>query len=88
MKAQDQKLRYVLAANIRACREKMNISQEKLGELCGLHRTYVGSVERAERNISIDNIEKIATSLKDILMSSYLVLPKRCMRRSIVNSAH
>lgn len=33
-------------------------------ELCGLHRTYIGSVERSKRNISIDNIENVATALK------------------------
>lgn len=39
------------------------MSQEALADLAGLHRTYVGSVEREERNISIDNIERIALAL-------------------------
>jgi len=64
MKKQAPKLRKILADNIRACRKERNLSQEKLGELCGLHRTYIGSVERAERNISVDNIEKIANALR------------------------
>lgn len=39
------------------------MSQEKLAELAGLHRTYVGSIERAERNVSLDNIDRLARAL-------------------------
>lgn len=56
-------LRNVFARRLRALRISKGLSQEKLAELCGLHRTYVGSVERAERNVSIDNIEKLAAAL-------------------------
>jgi len=57
-------LREVLAKNIRLIRNKLELSQEKLADQAGLHRTYIGSIERAERNVSIDNIEKLAKALK------------------------
>lgn len=52
-----------LATNLRARRKEVGLSQEVLADLAGLHRTYVGGIERAERNVSIDNIEKIASAL-------------------------
>lgn len=57
-------LRSILAGNLREIRLSKNLSQERLAELAGLHRTYVGSVERGERNISIDNIEALARALR------------------------
>jgi len=48
---------------VRYYRKKSEYSQEKLAQICGLDRTYIGSVERGERNISLDNIVKIATAL-------------------------
>jgi transcriptional regulator with XRE-family HTH domain len=52
-----------LAANLRAARKRLNLSQEDLAAEADLHRTYVGSVERGERNVSIDNIERLAAAL-------------------------
>lgn len=52
---------------MRLARQQLGISQEELADLCGLHRTYVGSVERGERNISIDNMEAIAIALNQEL---------------------
>ena len=52
-----------IAENIRDRRIALGWSQEKFAEKASLHRTYVGSVERGERNISAENIEKIAIAI-------------------------
>jgi transcriptional regulator with XRE-family HTH domain len=44
-------------------RKESNVSQEKLAELAGLHRTYIGMIERGEKNITLKNIQKIAKAL-------------------------
>jgi len=59
-------------------RSLKRLSQEELADLCGLHRTYIGSVERGERNITLINAEKIATALEQPLASFFL-------EKSIVN---
>jgi len=59
--------RRIFADNLRKARLARGLSQEGLAELAGLHRTYVGSVERAERNISIDNMARLAQALKESL---------------------
>lgn len=48
---------------IRKIRQTKNISQEALGDLCGLHRTYISDVELGKRNVSLENIEKMANAL-------------------------
>lgn len=53
----------ILADNIRAFRKSRNISQEELADLCNLHRTYVGSVERGERNVTLSTLEVLAAAL-------------------------
>lgn len=57
-------LRDLVARNIRRERARLNISQETLADRAGLHRTYIGAVERSEKNISIDSIERIAKALE------------------------
>lgn len=49
--------------NVRVTRRMRKLSQEKLAELCGLHRTYIGMIERAEKNVSLSNIQRIAQAL-------------------------
>lgn len=48
---------------VRKLRKAKGLSQEELAHLAGLHRTYVGMIERAEKNITLNNIEKIANAL-------------------------
>lgn len=53
-----------LGAVIRARREEMGLSQEEFANICGVHRTYMGAIERGERNPSLMNIVRIANGLK------------------------
>ena len=48
---------------VRDERLKLGLSQEELASRAGVHRTYIGMIERAEKNITLENIEKIAKSL-------------------------
>lgn len=48
---------------VKEYRKSLGISQEELGYMTDLHRTYIGQIERAEKNITLKNIEKIAISL-------------------------
>jgi transcriptional regulator with XRE-family HTH domain len=49
---------------VREFRQKLAISQEELAARCELHRTYIGGIERGERNISLQNLFKIAEALE------------------------
>lgn len=55
--------RAILAANLRAQRQDRGLSQEALADLAGLHRTYVSSVERCERNATLDTLDKLSSAL-------------------------
>ena len=57
-------IKKIFGRNVRTQRENLKISQEKLAELCELHRTYIGAIERGERNVSLENIQKIARALR------------------------
>ena len=53
----------VFGKNLRKFRTALGVSQEKFAEMCGLHRTYISYIERFQRSISLDNIQKIADAL-------------------------
>ena len=57
------KLVGIFASNVRRLRLEAGMSQEELAERAGVHRTYVGMLERGEKNVTIYNIERIAMAL-------------------------
>ena len=56
---------------VRKIRRDQRISQEELAERCGLHRTYISDVELGKRNVSLENIERIAISLNRSLVELF-----------------
>lgn len=63
MAKSNNSLNKIFANNLRKKRKENDLSQEQLADLCNLHRTYIGSVERGERNITLDTLERIAKTL-------------------------
>jgi transcriptional regulator with XRE-family HTH domain len=59
---EDVRIRFGKA--LRERRRKLGVSQEEFADLCGLDRTYVGGIERGERNVALVNLEKLARALK------------------------
>ena len=59
----DSKILKKFGESVRRLRKQKDISQEELAHKAGLHRTYIGMIERAEKNITLLNIEKIASAL-------------------------
>lgn len=60
----DHQVRKKFGKRVREIRLKVGLSQEELGFKSNIHRTYIGSVERGEQNISLDNITRLAKTLK------------------------
>jgi len=70
----DSEILKAFGDRVRQLRKQLDISQEELAHRADLHRTYIGMIERAEKNITLLNIEKIANalevSIKDIFDDS------------------
>jgi transcriptional regulator with XRE-family HTH domain len=66
---EDVRLRFGKA--LRRRRHKLGVSQEEFADMCGLDRTYIGGIERGERNVSLVNIQKIATTLRVPLLDLF-----------------
>ena len=69
---QSSQLVKTFAANVRERRLALGVSQEVLAEAAGVHRTYIGMIERGEKNVTIYNIERIAIAL-DVSAASLLI---------------
>lgn len=54
----------ILADNLRAFRAERGWSQEQFADRCGLHRTYIGAIERGERNVTLNTLNHIASALE------------------------
>ena len=59
-----EEIRVAYGKAVRAIRQDKKISQEELGDLCRLHRTYISDIELGKRNVSLENIDKIAHALQ------------------------
>lgn len=55
-----ESVRAILAANVRTMRQSLGVSQEKLGAMAGLHRTYISQLEREKLNVTLDTLELLA----------------------------
>lgn len=63
MNPSDNEILVTFGNNVKRIRKELNLSQEELAERANLHRTYIGMIERAEKNITLINIGKIAKAL-------------------------
>lgn len=57
-------LKWAVAENVKNKRLRLGLSQEQLADLSGFHRTYIGSVERGERNVTLSTLEALAKALE------------------------
>lgn len=64
MSRENENLVGTIAGNVRRLRQRRGWSQEELADICELHRTYIGSIERAERNITVKTLSRLASALE------------------------
>jgi len=69
-------LREILSSNIKAFRAKEGLSQEVFAARCGLHRTYIGSVERGERNVTLETLQQLSDAM-EVTAADLLTAPLR-----------
>jgi transcriptional regulator with XRE-family HTH domain len=74
-------LRQQFGDRMRELRRQLGISQEELAVRCGLHRTYVGGIERGERNPSLINIGRIADALQVRILDLFIFPAETSKRR-------
>ena len=79
-------LQQAVGNNLRAHRESRQLSQEAFAELLGVHRTYMGAIERGERNLTLQSVERLADRLGmepvELLRSDQSDAPRRRRRQS------
>jgi transcriptional regulator with XRE-family HTH domain len=74
MNLEEQHFLQALGVRIRQRREALTLTQAQLGQRCGLHRTFIGSIERGERNIALLNLRSVARGLR-VSLSELLAEP-------------
>jgi len=63
MRKSSPSLNEIVGMNLRSIREDKGLSQEAMAAACGLHRNYLGAIERGERNITLDTLSQIAAAI-------------------------
>jgi transcriptional regulator with XRE-family HTH domain len=68
---------------LRVLRKDRELSQEKLAELCGVHRNYIGRVERAETNMKFDRVIKLSAGLKMRPEQLFKLIPRQTLAEAV-----
>jgi len=63
MRKASKEIRDILSTNLKKFRKELDLSQESFAYKCDLHRTYIGAIERGERNVTLSSLETIASAL-------------------------